>query len=474
MQATDVQRALADVDPHVREHALKIAPALIAQSPELAKSVIALHDDPSPRVRWQLAFTLGELPSDLAVVGLKQIARDAATNADLRTAWLSSIHSQMGTIAVELLSGPTAPVLPLLDHLARLIGSSADPKDSIRVLESVVRDSVPDATRTPVLLALGEGLRRRGTTIAKVLADSNQAGTIESLAKIFERASLTAKNTAASEADRISAATLLALGSTPLAEQTLPELLSPQTSPALQQAAVKSLAAHGTQAAIDSMLEPWKGYGPATRREVVDSLVQSASGALSLIKAIEISTIKPGEIERDKRQLLLNHPQVAVRDAARRVLAESPGNRKQVVANYQPALELTGDPMRGRMVYAKTCIQCHRDGTAGHLVGPDFVSVKNKSPEDLLVAILDPNREAQPNYQSYTAVTKQGKIHTGIISAETAASLTLKRAEAKEDVVLRDTLDELVSTGQSLMPEGLEKDLDKQQLADIIAFIKSF
>jgi putative heme-binding domain-containing protein len=91
----------------------------------------------------------------------------------------------------------------------------------------------------------------------------------------------------------------------------------------------------------------------------------------------------------------------------------------------------------------------------------------------LLVAILDPNREAQPSFQTYTAVTRQGTIHTGLIASETAASLTLKRAEAKEDVVLRETLEELISTGQSLMPEGLEKDLDKQALADLIAFIKS-
>jgi putative heme-binding domain-containing protein len=90
-----------------------------------------------------------------------------------------------------------------------------------------------------------------------------------------------------------------------------------------------------------------------------------------------------------------------------------------------------------------------------------------------LVAILDPNREAQPSFQTYTAITKQGTVHAGIISVETAASLTLKRAEAKEDVVLRETIDELVSTGQSLMPEGLEKDIDQQALADLIAFIKA-
>jgi putative heme-binding domain-containing protein len=194
---------------------------------------------------------------------------------------------------------------------------------------------------------------------------------------------------------------------------------------------------------------------------------------MELLNAISAGSIKLGEIERDKRQLLVNHPIAPVRDLARKVLAEPPSNRKQIVADYQSALDLTGDSIRGRKIYSKTCIQCHRAGTEGHQVGPDLASVQNKSPADLLIAILDPNREAQPNFQSYTAVTKQGSIHTGLISAETSASITLRRAEAKEDVVLRDTLDELISTGQSLMPEGLEKDIDRQSLADLIQLIKS-
>ncbi|WP_373650768.1 PVC-type heme-binding CxxCH protein [Schlesneria sp. DSM 10557] len=477
VQVGDVKNALKDSDPHLREHGLRIAPQLVQQSPDLAPDVIALANDDSPRVRWQLAFTLGDLPPELAVSGLKSIAAYAANDADLRTAWLSSIYSQMGTVAVELLSGPTEPVVPVLVQLGRLIGSAPDQADSVRLLQSIVPDRIPDSTRIPVLLALGEGLRRRGTTITKTLADSpstnESADAIRAaLDHVFERAAATVLDRNAAEADRISAATLLALGDSGLAERTLPELFTPQTSPTLQQAAVKSLVMQGTEAGFNGVLEPWKSFGPATRREVVDNLVQSAKGGEVLVKAVESGMIKPSEIERDKRQLLLNHPQPAVRDAARQLLAEPSSNRKQVVLTYQPALELKGDPERGRMVYTKTCIQCHRDGTSGHQVGPDFASVKNKSPDDLLIAILDPNREAQPNFQTYTAITQQGKIYTGIISAETEASITLKRAEAKEDVVLRDTLDELVSSGLSLMPEGLEKDLDPQQIADLIAWIK--
>jgi len=209
------------------------------------------------------------------------------------------------------------------------------------------------------------------------------------------------------------------------------------------------------------------------RRDVVDVLVQSETGASQLLAAVSSGAVKAGEIERDKKQLLLKHPQERVRDAARSILGAVAENRKKVVADYQAALSLAADAGRGRQVYAKTCAGCHRAGSEGFAVGPDLVSTQNKSPDDLLIALLDPNREAQPAYINYSAQTVDGKVFAGIIAAENAASVTLKRAEAKEDVVQRENLDVLASSGQSLMPEGLEKDLTPQQVADVLAFIKS-
>ena len=70
-------------------------------------------------------------------------------------------------------------------------------------------------------------------------------------------------------------------------------------------------------------------------------------------------------------------------------------------------------------------------------------------------------------------ITDQGQTFTGIIASETANSITVRRAESKEDVILRSSIEELISTGVSLMPEGLEKDLSKQNFADVIEFIKT-
>jgi putative heme-binding domain-containing protein len=62
-------------------------------------------------------------------------------------------------------------------------------------------------------------------------------------------------------------------------------------------------------------------------------------------------------------------------------------------------------------------------------------------------------------------------VLTGLISAETASSLTLKRGEGAEDTVLRTQIDRVESTGKSLMPEGLETQLSKQDVADLVAYL---
>jgi putative heme-binding domain-containing protein len=58
-----------------------------------------------------------------------------------------------------------------------------------------------------------------------------------------------------------------------------------------------------------------------------------------------------------------------------------------------------------------------------------------------------------------------------MITSETATSLTLTRAEGQSDTVLRTEVDELVNTGKSIMPEGLERELSKQDLADVIEYL---
>ena len=140
------------------------------------------------------------------------------------------------------------------------------------------------------------------------------------------------------------------------------------------------------------------------------------------------SEIRSTEISPDKRQLLVNHANPRIKALAAKVLGgDLNSDRAAVVKAFQPALDLIGSAERGQSLFIKKCSQCHKLGMQGYTVGPDIVSVQNKSPSDLLIAILDPSREAQPAFTAYSVETKQGLVFNGLIVAESVNSLTLRK-----------------------------------------------
>ncbi|MGV2342034.1 MAG UNVERIFIED_CONTAM: c-type cytochrome [Planctomycetaceae bacterium] len=132
-------------------------------------------------------------------------------------------------------------------------------------------------------------------------------------------------------------------------------------------------------------------------------------------------------------------------------------SREDVLRAYQVALTLKGDATRGQAVFRQHCSVCHQIGSVGHQVGPSLASFKNRGAEAILANVLDPNREVNPAWRDYVAVSVDGTTHNGVLISENAGSLTLRRAEAKETTLLRSDIEVLRDTGRSLMPEGLEK-----------------
>jgi putative heme-binding domain-containing protein len=134
---------------------------------------------------------------------------------------------------------------------------------------------------------------------------------------------------------------------------------------------------------------------------------------------------------------------------------------------------MKGDAVRGKEAFKKTCAACHKLEGVGFELAPNLAAMKNRGPEAILLNVLDPNREVNPQYLNYLVQLNDGRTINGIITAETATSLTLKRADNATDTVLRIDIDRLKSTGQSLMPEGLEKQVDKQAMADLLEYFKT-
>jgi putative heme-binding domain-containing protein len=250
--------------------------------------------------------------------------------------------------------------------------------------------------------------------------------------------------------------------------------LAPRYSPRVQMAAVEALASvPDTDAeAAKRLVAGWPGYSPLLRARVLDALLSRAAWQEALLASLEKSIIPPGQINATARRRLLDHRDKSIARRAARLFAESSSaGRREVLDRYRDVLTMSGDAARGHVLFRQKCAACHRLEGVGHAVGPDLAALSNKSPEALWTAILDPNRAVEDKFVEYAAITADGRVLTGLLAAETGTSITLRGQEGKEQTILRSELDALRGTGKSLMPEGLEKELSEQDLADLIAYL---
>ncbi len=479
LKPAHIRRGLEDPHPRVRAHAVHLAEPMIRDSADLLSDLVALCGDESPHVRFQLAFTLGESSDPQAIAGLARLAGDPRNRGEIQTAILSSVGSTAGQLVRSLLGDDQfvkqTHAAALTTQLALVVGANPDRSGALRLLAWSTDRQLSLPLQQAILTGLGEGLARRGDSIGGLVSsDLASAAQRDQVARLFARASELAKNDERTIAERAVALRLLAHADAPTAIEHLPPFLAPQLPQPLQRAAVAALAQQSSDDIAATLLSGWRTFSPQVRRDVVDALMSKPARIEALLAAIDAGSVQRGDLERDKKQLLMNHSNAKVRAQSHSLFGgEVDSDRAKVVADFQNVLALDGDIARGKAVFSKKCAVCHQVGDVGHAVAPNLTSVQNKSPADLLIAILDPNREAQPNFNVYNVVTLQGRTLNGIIAAESANSITLRRAEAKQDIILRSNIDELIATGISLMPEGLEKDLTRQDLADVITFVKS-
>jgi putative membrane-bound dehydrogenase-like protein len=480
LEDDEITRALADKSAGIREQGLRLAEDRIAKSDKVLQAALPLKADPAPRVRFQFAFSLGESSSSEATAALAYVAQRNGDNPWIQTAVLSSAYNRAPQMLAALSrdGNPTAGALKLLTRLAAIAGSRGDDAGIVQVLELLTTSTGrPSSVQGAILRGLGQGLQNTQKSLAQLWnqpPEKLKAAIVKTL-PFFEQAAATATNEKAVAMERGAAIELLGYGPSKSALPTLGRLLVPQVSSDLQLAAVRALSQHDQPETAKALLSPWASLSPAVRREVIEAIFARSSRIPELLAAVERKQVLAAQIEPARIQQLSKHPDAAVRQHAEKLLAgRAATDRKKVLDDYRAALDFTADKSRGKEVFKKNCATCHRLENVGIEVGPDLVSaLRNKSAEQLLTDILDPSREVDPRYINYVVTTKAGRSFSGMIAAETASSVTLRRAEKAEDVILRNQIELLEATAKSLMPEGLEMQMSKQDVADVIVYLQA-
>jgi putative heme-binding domain-containing protein len=137
----------------------------------------------------------------------------------------------------------------------------------------------------------------------------------------------------------------------------------------------------------------------------------------------------------------------------------------------------SGDIRRGQAVFNGSkagCMACHAIGYVGGTIGPDLTRVGAiREERDLLESIVYPSASFVRSYEPMIVATKAGQVHSGLLKKDGADEVVLVLAADKEIRIPRADVDEMKPGSVSVMPSGLDSQISKQELADLIAFLRS-
>ncbi|MEZ6066048.1 MAG: c-type cytochrome [Planctomycetaceae bacterium] len=444
----------------------------------LRDKLLAMTDDVDPHVRYQLAFTLGELPGERRLAAIAALILSDGGDPWMRIALRSSLRDGCGTLLETLLANSEFAateagrwwITQLAGQIARQ-QSASDVTKLVAVLGGTSPGGKLDATRRELVIAAID--LKAGTELEQQIAAATGGANREWIAQHLAAARIAAEDANGTIEERTKAIARLALA--PIAEERdrLAKLLSPAEPLDVQRAAISVLTTARDPVATDLLLDAWTELSPTLRPVVEESLLAREDATLQLLRRGVSGEFPVRDLQPRRLTELTKHTDPELRKLAGELLRQvDQSSRAEVVARYRPALTLSGDATRGAAVFQKTCAACHQVGTIGKPTGPNLLAAMGRGKEFVLTNLLDPNREVNPDYISYTAVLTDGRVLAGMIVSETPTTITLRAADSTDHLLLRIEIESLRNSGVSLMPEGLEKQLEPQAVADLFTFLQ--
>lgn len=467
-----IQRALRDSHPEVRRWAARFAEQ--SQSGDtIAAVAAAASSEQEPVALLQFAATLGTWSDPKAVSALVTILRDQSRDPYVRAAALSSVRPDTVESLIETLAiDPAAPLRSdVADGLLRSAAAWVDESTFERWLVAWLPSDLDEPT---LPFGAGRGWQALEAWRAQGRPFPSAANAWLERQRSWAREVL---DDSSSESQQVRLALSLLTFGTTFDPEDVPRFVSRLTARTpieIRDSVLEVLARLESVEVAEGIIERWRELSPQTRTGVVEILVTRPQWSESLIVALEqgeISTQELGPVAFD-RLLRIARERFPERVDALMVAKPDP-DRLRLVSHYLENLPSQGDTNRGKGLFQQHCANCHQLGGIGTALGPDLAALTNRTSPALLTAILDPNQAIEDKFLQYVAETEDGLQLAGVILEENSASILLGVADGKQVPLVRERLVGLESTRRSLMPEGLEAQLDPAAMADLLAFLRS-
>ncbi len=318
-------------------------------------------------------------------------------------------------------------------------------------MEKLLASRDPDVVERMLLLALDVGEPRATSALLLVVADAGGPPAL-----------------------RARSLTALVEHHVPGLPEKLHALLD---DPALRSAAIRSLAAYNDPATPRQILNRYAALSESERDDAIATLSARPAWALALLDAIAARTVPRRDLTTTAARQLLALGQDNIRtrlEAVWGTVRPTSSAKASLIGKYKELLTTdqypAADPGRGRLVFNRTCHQCHKLFDGGGDVGPELTGSDRANPDYILENVLDPSASVARDYTVTNIATTDGRLVSGIVREQTDRSVTIQTAN--ERITLsREDIDEIKPTSVSMMPEGQLERLTPQEIRDLFAYL---
>jgi putative heme-binding domain-containing protein len=491
-----------------------------AEATQMALDLAVVTEDPWLRLEAVMcaARTAGALSPQDGQKAAERLGRLAAAHADdahLLVAISAATRRHSSRFLLSWLDGlgeipATAPIGRVGQEVARdkwvvsaarLLVTHLEKHDSAAVPELMARlrfnltsvDPVSELSRLATLAALAQHARtlvahdRQQVQVpssaaaeAKEAAAGTAAGQPSALRNeidrpLWRKIRELARLPETPQAVRLASVELLGLSPRKGDRELIRALATESEDGTLRNHAIKAWAEQGSPECEEFLVAQVAQAGPALRPTLVDLLLTRPERQRRLLEALEAGRLSAKQLGAVELKRFVDRAQGDVKAGFEKQLGSIlNSDRAAVLRDYMSCLELPGDVARGKQVFSKHCAACHRIGDVGTQVGPDISDSRVQTAEKLLTSIIDPNRAIDNNYFRFVVLTNDGRTLDGLIAEETADKVVIRGQNDQRHVIARSEIEQMKPTGVSMMPEGLESQVDRQAMADLIAFVKNW
>ena len=254
------------------------------------------------------------------------------------------------------------------------------------------------------------------------------------------------------------------------------KLISADRSAPVQAAAIEVLAKLAPTELPGPLLKIYSKLAVELKSQARAALLSHPQSAWALLSEVDAGRMAAAEIPLDQLRLVAVHHDARLDELVRKHWGNiQPGTAEEKLATIRRLMNdlraASGNASAGKTLFGKHCATCHKLFGEGNEIGPDLTQANRGDRAALLANIVDPAAVVRRQYINYAVTTDSGRILTGLIADQDAASITILDAKNQRTVVPRDQIEELIPAPTSLMPERLLEQLSPQELRDLFAYL---